>query len=407
MENFNPFDKLRASPSDKLRVNKNIEQDEKPVRMAQEKIRNKQKLFAVLFLLVVIVTAGVSWFLTSASDQMEKIINHKSSIINPTASPSSSSTLPPVPNSKVLSNGGYHIFQSFNNCGPAALSMTLRFYGINVSQAELGQALRPYQVPGGDNDDKSVTLEEVAEKSKEYDLIPYLRPMGNPEIIKQFITNDLPVITRTWTKPNEDIGHFRIVKGYDNSEGVFIQDDSLQNKNLKYAYADFDEIWKKFNYEYLVLVPKDKQEIAEQILGEDLDERMAWEKAVGNSLKELAENPKDVDAGFNLSVAYYKIGDYQKSVDEFEKVEDRLSFRTLWYQIEPILSYYQLENYDRVMQITDKILNNHNRAFSELYILRGKIYQKQGKTDQARAEFQKAVFYNSNLQEARDLLNSI
>lgn len=295
------------------------------------------------------------------------------------------------PQSKILQNN-YHIFQTFNNCGPAALS----YYGINASQQELGLALRPYQVPGGNNDDKSVTLEELAQKSKEYGLVPFHRPNGDIEKIKMFVTYDMPVIARTWTKPNEDIGHYRIVKGYDQSKGEIIQDDSLQNKNLRYTYQNFNEIWNKFNFEYLILVPKEKEKIAKAILAEDADEKAAWEKAVQNARKELAVNPKDITWRFNLSVALYNIGDYQGSVNEFEKVEALLPFRTLWYQIEPIQAYFEIGNYDRVFAITDKILNNHNRAFSELYLIRGKIYQKQGKTDLAKNEFVKAVFYNRN-----------
>jgi len=106
-------------------------------------------------------------------------------------------------------------------------------------------------------------------------------------------------------------------------------------------------------------------------------------------------------------VAYYNTGEFQKSIEQFEKVENLLPFRTLWYRIEPIQAYYELGNYDRVFQITERVLNFYNRAFSELYILRGKIYQKQGKIEEARTEFQKAVLYNSNLKEAQDLLSSI
>lgn len=365
-----------------------------------------RRAFFILIVAILIVLGIAAVYLSQTrSNRNTPFVNHKSEVFNPTATPSP--TLPPIPSSKVLDNGGYHIFQSFNNCGPAAMSMALRFYGIDVSQAELGQALRPYQVPGGDNDDKSVTLEELAEKSKEYGFIPYHRPMGSPDVVKQFIANDMPVITRTWLTPNEDIGHYRVIKGYDEASGTFLQDDSLQNKNLTYTYADFNEIWKKFNYEYLVLVPKDKQEIAERILGENTDPKTAWQSAVNNSLSELESNPNDIDARFNLSVAYYHVGDYQKSVEEFEKVESLLPFRTLWYQIEPIEAYYELGNYDRVMAITDRVLNYHNRAFSELYILRGKIYQSRGQTDLARSEFQKAVQYNSSLREAQELLNSI
>lgn len=364
----------------------------------------RTKLAAIFLLLVVFVFSAVIGFVLFSPKQ--SIVNNQASIISSSPTPGPL-PIPSIPPQKVLSNGNYHIFQTFNNCGPAALSMALRFYEINVDQEELGNALRPYQVTGGDNDDKSVTLEELAEKSKEYGFIPYHRPMGNPEIVKQFIASDIPVITRTWTKPNEDIGHYRIVKGYDEALGVFIQDDSLQNKNLEYAYSDFNQIWKKFNYEYLVLVPKGKVEIAKQILGKNKDARTAWQNAVENSELELSSNPNDIYARFNLSVALYNIGDYKRSTEEFERVENFLPFRTLWYQIEPIEAYYELGNYDRVFQVTDKVLGYYNRAFSELYILRGKIYQKQGNTELARNEFQKAVFYNSNLKEARTLLSAI
>ena len=315
-------------------------------------------------------------------------------------------TLPPLPERKILNND-YHIFQSFNNCGPAALSMALSYYNISVSQAELGLQLRPYQIAGGDNDDKSTTLEELAKKAEDYELLTYHRPNGNPELIKHFVANEIPVITRTWLSENEDIGHYRIIKGFDNASQQFIQDDSLQGKNLWYSYDEFNTIWEKFNFEYLVLVPKEKKELAEAILKEDANEQTAWKNAVKLSQNALQENPNDRDARFNLSVALYHIGKFQESVEEFEKVENQLSFRTLWYQIEPIEAYYELANYDRVFTITDRILNNHNRAFSELYILRGNIYKTQGNIEAARSEFEKAVFYNTNLPEAREALNSL
>ncbi|OGK42415.1 hypothetical protein A2954_01055 [Candidatus Roizmanbacteria bacterium RIFCSPLOWO2_01_FULL_37_12] len=316
---------------------------------------------------------------------------------------------PPVelvnpPQSKILENG-YHVFQTFNNCGPAALSMALSYYGISVSQQLLGDELRPYQNPQGDNDDKSVTLEELGEKAKDFGLIPYHRPNGNIELIKKFITYDFPVVTRTLTKIDEDIGHYRIVKGYNDETKQIIQDDSLQNKNLWFSYENFSQLWKRFNYEYLVLIPGDKQEIAEAILGEDLDVKIAWQKALQQAQGKLAENEDDIYTRFNLSVALYEVGDYQRSVEEFEKVENQLPFRTLWYQIEPILAYYELGNYDRVFQITDRVLNKGNLAFSELYIIRGDILLKQSNSDLARQEYEKGLYYNQNLKVAKEKLN--
>lgn len=280
--------------------------------------------------------------------------------------------------------------------------MLLSYFQINKSQQELGEILRPYQNPQGDNDDKSVTLQELASLGKEYGFVAYHRPNGNIQMLQKFISQGLPVITRTLLKENDDIGHYRVVRGYDNEKGLLIQDDSLQGKNLAYSYQEFDILWKNFNYEYLVLIPTDKILLAENILGVDKDEKVAWENAVLHAQNLLENNPDDLYARFNLSVALYHTGDYTRSISEYEKIESRLPFRTLWYQIEPIQAYAALGMYEKVFAITDKILNNSNRAFSELYLIRGKIYEKQGEANLAQQEFDKAIFYNKNLKAFED-----
>lgn len=360
-----------------------------------------QKLILIIF----IVIAGAVFIINKQQVKPANIsLENRSPPVSPTPSPTPSLQSPP--SNKVLNND-YHVFQTFNNCGPAALSMLLSYYGSNISQDELGNELRPYQNPQGNNDDKSVTVAELAEKSKDYNLIPYHRPNGNIDLVKRFIAYDMPILTRTWTKLEEDIGHYRVIKGYDNSIQQIIQDDSLQGKNLWYSYQDFESLWEKFNFEYLVLVPLDKKEIAEAILGEDANEKIAWQKAGEHSLSQLDVNPQDIYSRFNLSVALHHIGDYQQSVNEFEKIENQLPFRTLWYQIEPIQAYYELGNYERVFAITEKVLNNWNRAFSELYYIRGQIYLKQDIKEAARSEFEKAIFYKYNFDPARNALNSL
>lgn len=311
-----------------------------------------------------------------------------------------------IPAQKTLFNN-YHIFQTFNNCGHAAFSMALSYYGINESQETLGRELRPYQHPKGDNDDKSTTLEELAVKSTDYGLIPYHRPNGTIDLLKVFITNDMPVIVRTWLKENEDIGHYRVIKGYDENKRIIIQDDSLQGKNLVYTYEDLDVLWRKFNYEYLLLVPAEKKDIVDRALGPESDARVSWENAVKNSLMHINEDQSDVYARFNLSVAYTNTGDHVKAIEEFEKVEPFISRRTLWYQIEPLISYYEFQQYDRVFEISDRILESGNRAFSELYIIRGKIHQKQGNNQAAADEFRKSIRYNISLDEPKELLKSL
>lgn len=301
----------------------------------------------------------------------------------------------------------YHAFQTFNNCGPATLSMALSYWNMSISQKELGNILRPYQIAGGDNDDKSVTLQEVADQAESYGLYSYLRPNGTPQMLEEFISQGIPVVTRTWLKPDEDIGHYRVIRGYDRTTRTLIQDDSLQGANISYSYDDFNAIWKPFNYEYLVIVDEGKKELAEHILGEELKENIAWKNALLRIEREIVDDPENWHLTFAKSRIHYYLGEYDKSIEEFEKVESRISFRTLWYQIEPILSYFEVETFDRVFSLTTNILNNQNRAFSELYHLRGLIYKKQGNRDLARVEFEKALVYKNNYMPSIQELNSL
>lgn len=287
-----------------------------------------------------------------------------------------------------------HAFQSFNNCGPASLSMLISYFDVSVSQAELGNRLRPFQNPQGDNDDKSVTLGEMAEESKNYGLIPYHRPSGNLSMIKKFIANGIPVAVRTWLHLGEDIGHYRVVRGYDDATGEIIQDDSYEGKDLRFSYDTFLALWQPFNYEYLIVVPEDKKEIAEHILGENLDEHSAWQNTFHSASEEKTKNPDDIYPVFNKSIALFYLGRYEESAAAFESVQNRLPARMLWYQTEPAETYLKLKKYDALFRLTENMLV-YNRAFSEVYLMRGAAYKQQGNLVAAEQEFQKAILYNS------------
>ncbi|HRN70935.1 MAG TPA: C39 family peptidase [Candidatus Woesebacteria bacterium] len=299
------------------------------------------------------------------------------------------------------------VFQSFNNCGPASLSMLLSYFNTNISQETIGQQLRPYQNLQGNNDDKSVTLPELERFAQQQHFLTYHRPNGSLEKAKLLIANDIPFIVRTWLNPNEDIGHYRVVRGYDDTTQEFIQDDSYQGGNVRYSYNEFMNMWQPFNYEFLVIIPEDKKEIVEAILQEDVSWEISWQHALENAQQEAIANPENLYAVFNQSVANYHLGNYEESVQTYEEVVSQLPPRMLWYQIEPIEAYLEIGNYDIVFSLTNSILNNQNRAFSELYIVRGKAYEKQGNIDLARQEYEKAVLYNQYLPEAQNALQRL
>jgi len=293
-----------------------------------------------------------------------------------------------------------YINQGFNNCGPATLAMVLNWHGKNSNQEDLGQELRPYQNPIGDNDDKSVFLQEFEPVIKRYDLQSYYRVNGTIDLLKLFVANDLPVIVRTWLHPDEDIGHFKIVRGFDNTRNVVIHDDSYEGPDIELDYKTFEDMWQPFNSEYLVVFPADKKPIVDAILKDEADLDTAYKNSTKRSQEMLQNNPENIYAHFNLSTAYYHLGDYQQSVNHFERVQYQLPSRMLWYQIEPIQSLHKTKKYDKTLALIDTILNNQNRGFSELYDIKGDIAQEQGNVEKAKEEFQLALFYNKNYSEA-------
>lgn len=308
----------------------------------------------------------------------------------PTASPIPT---PPLPTSVQLT-GGTQVFQTFNNCGPASLSMALSYYGIVESQITLGQKLRPYQHPQGDNDDKSVTLSELAQIAAEYGFAVYYRPAGSIDILKQLLNLELPVITRTLLTNQDDIGHYRVITGYDEASMTITQDDSLQGANLTFSYQDFNTLWQPFNYEFLVLVPMEKSAQTEKILGTLIKSSAAWEQALVISDQAIEADPADIYSYFNRAVAHYHLGQYEDSIESFEAAKDQLPDRMLWYQLDPLLAYYQVGDYDTVLRTSQTILDNQNQAYAELHYLQSLVYQGRGQTDLAQAALARAHTYN-------------
>ena len=304
-----------------------------------------------------------------------------------------------------------HTYQTFNNCGPATLSMFLSYFDINVDQKTLGEQMRPYQHPKGDNDDKTIFPAEFTDWAEEYGenigLNVIYRPNGSIELLKYYLSNDIPVVAKTWLNLKEDIGHFIIVRGYDDNKQIVIVDDSYYGPNRKYSYYDFLSLWQSFNFSYIVAYDGSQIDIVEDILGNEIVEKVAWQNAVTRAHKEHDLVPDNIYPLYNLAVGYYHIGDYEESIKYFEQVEDRLPRRMLWYQIEPIKSYIELGDYDRAFELIENILENGNKAFSELYYIRGQIYLERGEKDKAKNEFEQAVFYNSGYVEAQNALENL
>lgn len=361
------------------------------------------KIVLVVVLLLTVVAGGVLYYQAVTKENSTAIPTKSVESVETKTKPLSLKE----PAQQVTLHQSHFIAQSFNNCGPASLSMILSMYGTTVSQEELAERMRPFNNPEGGVDDKSVFAREFVETAKVYGFESLERPNGSIALLKKLTANGIPVVVRTWLNPHEDIGHFRIVRGYDDSAKTILQDDSYQGPNLTYSYGEFMQMWQPFNYGYILVYPKAKEKIVEAILSDEMNSNIAWQHALSRAEHELATSPDDPYVQFNIATAHFYLGNYKKTIEYYKLAKDRLPDRMLWYQYEPIEAYLHLKMYDTVFGLTNEVLNTGNKAYSELYVLRGKAYVEQGRVQDAEHEFEQAVYYNKNSQLAKDALASV
>ncbi len=362
------------------------------------------RTFWVVFWVVVILILGGLYFAFTKTSGGQ--LSYSEKITSSASGPASTASSSPE---QVLLSDGYYVSQTFNNCGPAALSMDLFFYGINVSQQVLADALRPDHNTTGKNDEKSTQPSDIATQAQTYGLVAYYRPAGNITLLKKLLSGGFPVMVRTLFMPTDQVAHYRVVIGYDDATTTptITDEDGFQGPKVVYSDADFMSLWKYYDYEYIVLATPAEQSSVENILGADVATSTAWQNAKQIAENDLNQNASDTLATFNLSVADYYLGDYLDSVNLYEFVASLIPPNTLWYEPEPIYAYYELGDYDTVFSMTENIFSHDNPAYPELYVIRGESDLKEGNVAAAKNEFEAALKWNPNLKSAKDALAAL
>jgi tetratricopeptide (TPR) repeat protein len=304
---------------------------------------------------------------------------------------------------KALLPGATWVPQTFNNCGPATTSMILQYFGFTVSQEETKARLRSNPT------DTNVFTHEIASYLKEeYNVESKLFYGGDIPLLKKLLANGFYVMVEDWLHPNEDIGHTTILRGYDDTLGVFIADDSYIGVNITYPYEQFDQTqWKPFNREYLPLFKPGGSALLEAIVGDVWDERVMWEQAVQRAMDEIATNDQDMYALFNLGASLFGLTNYSDAKAAFESSR-ALGWprRMLWYQIQPVQTYNELGEYQEALELANVGLAA-NDSFAELHLEKAIAYKGLGDTEKAREEAQLALTHAPDFTNAQDFLSSL
>jgi tetratricopeptide (TPR) repeat protein len=306
---------------------------------------------------------------------------------------------PPLP--ATLLSGLTHQWQTWNNCGPATITMNLSYFGRTETQVEAAQFLKP------NRDDKNVSPHELAAYARSVGLKAMVRQGGSLPELKAFLSTGFPVLAETWLVHEGDgLGHYRLVIGYDEATRSLATFDSLNGPGYTVSYEQFDADWRVFNRLYVLAYPPEQEEIVAAILGPQLDDATMYEGLVSQARSELAVNPNDAIAYFNLGEALTRLDRYEEATTAFDRARQLgLHWRRLWYQFAPFEAYYAVERYQDVLDLAEATLASTG-GLEEVYLYQGLAWQATGQSGAADA-FEAALAYNPNFTPAREALEQL
>ncbi len=317
----------------------------------------------------------------------------------PTATPPPTVALAAV-GKQVQLTGLKHQWQTWNNCGPATITMNMSFFGRPETQVEAAKFLKP------NRDDKNVNPEELAAYARTVGLESIVRRGGSLEELKRLVSNNLPVLAETWLVHDGDgLGHYRLVTGYDDSAGQLNTFDSLNGPDVKVKYDQFDADWRVFNRVYLVVYPPEQAAAVAAIIGPDMDDASMYKRLAQTAAAEVEANPNDAIALFNQGDALTRLGRFEEAVAAFDRARQiGLHWRRLWYQFTPFEAYYAVGRYQDVLALAEATIKGAG-GLEEAYYYHGLALQATGQPG-AQADFQAALDYNPNYAPAAEALKA-
>jgi tetratricopeptide (TPR) repeat protein len=332
---------------------------------------------------------------------------------SPTPSPTATATPAHRPVAPTVELTGFsHAWQTWNNCGPATLAMHLSYFGCPLTQADVGDALRP------NKEDKNVSPEELAAFARAQGLHALVRVNGDADRLRLLLSNGLPVLIETWLEPEpgNGMGHYRLLTGYDEAQQEWIAHDAYVStgvdpdqpyRGIRLSYDEVARLWAVFNRTYLLIYTDDLAPAVRSILGEDADEATMWRRALLTAQAETQQRPEDPFAWFNLGTDWVALGQFEEAAAAYDRARViGLPWRMLWYQFGPFRAYYETGRYEEVIALANATLAA-TTDIEELHYWKGRALQAAGDPAGARQAFQRALALNPNYAAASAALTAL
>jgi tetratricopeptide (TPR) repeat protein len=273
--------------------------------------------------------------------------------------------------------------------------MSLSYWGIRTSQEELAGLLKP------DPEDLHVSPDEMVAAGKEYNIKIIKRIGGTISILKGLVAGGFPVIAPTWHIDHNGtgMGHYRLVKGYNDKEESFILMDSLLGPDVSMNYSEFDDFWRFSGRMILLTYPETLEGDVLKLLGPISDWFDSLEYAFQIASDEL-NHPVKTDVyeavtWLNLGSIYEYMGEYGKAINAFERsLELGIPDRIIYYQDQLYSAYYYSQRYHDLIEFSSYVLKGCINM-EEAYYWRAKGEEALGLTDSAIRDYKLALEYRN------------
>jgi len=205
----------------------------------------------------------------------------------------------------------------------------------------------------------------------------------------------------------DQLGHYRLIIGYDDAAQQFITYDSLHGPDVTVGYQELDELWRVFNRVYVVVYAPQRWDGLAAIIGPDLDDAAMYGRALETARAEAADPPESCVAyadcadwatfsWFSVGINLTSLGRHAEAAAAYDGARQLgLHYRMLWYQFGPYESYYAVGRYDDVIALADATLLTANNL-EESYYWRGMARLALGDREGARADFRAALRYHGD-----------
>ena len=289
---------------------------------------------------------------------------------------------------------GLHFFkQDKNFCGPSALAVVMNYWGDDVTQEKVAEAIYHASIKGS----LTVDLENYAFKRG------FFAQAGEFELDKlgPMIREGIPIIVMVQVMPFIKRNHYLVLFGYNETRQIVMAYTGKEEPILM-GYGDFVRKWESAGKWALIVAPPQKVDWELDSyylnkLGLIYEESGLNDLAVVYYKKAIKEDNSRALYFFNLGNVYVKLSEYEQAVLYYNKAigADKTyadAYNNIAYSL-----YLDGRNLDMAEDYALQAITLPSEKKGYYYDTLGLIYLKRNDNKKAKEAFKKALIEASNL----------